>query len=184
MVSVCCVAGVGDTCVKKLMTTISRDYKQCVDTVDGHLMSDQIGYSGDLKFTYSHGNVGVHISSTCCLEGKTSVYIDLAQYLILLSLREEIDNKLWQLQHQQYEESRVEYVRHLGGNLLVKINKYTGNVEIGQYMKCHIKLASICGRLVMCPVEWLFLNTTYKRLCMIVPQIIKMKHCIDNHNPL
>jgi hypothetical protein len=185
MASACCVGGVGVTCVKKLMTAITKDYEQCEDTVDGHLMSDQIGYSRDLKFTYSHGNVGVYISTSCHLEDKTSVYIDLTQYLILLSLREEIDEALCQVQqHLQFGPSCGEYVRHLGGDLLVKINKHTGNVEIGQYMKGHQKLSSICGCLVMCPVEWLFLNTTYKRLCMIVPQIIKMKHCIDNHNPL
>ena len=175
MVSIECIDGSGVSCLDKLMESIKTAYHECDDTIDGYMLKEDIGYNRRITLTYSHGNDGVHVTSI-----PFKLYLKLDAYAKIASIREEIDAELLERnQAIHLEDSSCGW--ELGDDLMIKINKNTGTVEIRQYRTCPRGLRREGEGIIMCPVEWLFFNATYKKICVMVPQVIEMKHCIDNH---
>jgi hypothetical protein len=175
------------SCLTTQLDLIQELYALAEDTIDGHLVSRVLETNRSMELTYNHGDTYIVLHAAPALSpgfglgfhrDSETMTIRLDRYAKLISLRDEIDEALWKCRQPGYNET---YSKHLGSHLFVMIFPAKAAVEIRQYITRYDPLGNINRGLELSHEEWVFLNTSYRKICYAVPPVEEMRRCIDTH---
>jgi hypothetical protein len=154
------------SCSQSIFKHMTKRYEEQEDHIDGHLLTFKFGSIKKLCMTYADGDTSICLHRYKHQQYQHSIPMQLDHYIKLLLKKDEIDEALW-----QWEANGGTYRQHIGGN---------------QYVTVDARSVTISDQLLMTeldlnPSEWIYLNVAYKRLLKVVPIIVHVRNCLENH---
>jgi hypothetical protein len=106
------------------------------------------------------------------------ISLSLNRFAKLMTSKEEIDAMV----RATKSNPRINYMKHIGGNIFVSITSKYHTVDIRQFGKEDSNFQATPAGVALHFAEWYFLKQSYKYVVQQLPELESMKFCGDIHN--